>query len=420
MYTAALFSLLPLLAVAAPHQQYGPGMKQGKQQDGMSCTPQGSNKAVKVGKAVYLITNEAENAVIALPIGADGRLSAGKMAKTGGTGSAAVNAEGKPEGPDALASQSSLTVAGNNLFAVNAGSNTLTMMAISNQDPTVLTCVGKPVKVPGEFPNTVAASKKNKIACVGTSGAVAGISCASFSSKGMGRMDGLRPFDLGQTTPPVGPLNTVSQTFFSADEKTLFTTVKGDPTVNNTGFLSAFPIEAGQGGANKVSTKGMQSSPNGTAVLFGSAIMAKDPSSLFVTDASFGAAVLKVDSAGQATVQGAGTIGGQKATCWATISDSTNSAFVTDVGVNRVVEMSLDNASIIKELDLSANGDPGLVDLRAAGDFVYALSPGNGTTNAAITVLDVSGGKGSMKQIQHFDLGRMGAGKSAQGMAVML
>lgn len=113
MYTAALFSLLPLLAVAAPHQQYGPGMKQGKQQDGMSCTPQGSNKAVKVGKAVYLITNEAENAVIALPIGADGKLSAGKMAKTGGTGSAAVNAEGKPEGPDALASQSSLTVAGN-------------------------------------------------------------------------------------------------------------------------------------------------------------------------------------------------------------------------------------------------------------------------------------------------------------------
>lgn len=113
MYTAALLSLLPLLAVAAPHQQHGPGMKQGKQQDGMSCTPQGSNKAVKVGKAVYLITNEAENAVIALPIGADGKLSAGKMAKTGGTGSAAVNAEGKPETPDALVSQSSLTVAGN-------------------------------------------------------------------------------------------------------------------------------------------------------------------------------------------------------------------------------------------------------------------------------------------------------------------
>lgn len=294
------------------------------------------------------------------------------------------------------------------------------MMAISSQDPTALTCVGKPVKLTGEFPNTVAASVKNNIACVGTTGAVAGISCASFSDKGMGQMDSLRPFDLGQTTPPLGPLNTISHTFFSADETTLFTTVKGDPTVNKTGFLSTFPVQVGQGGPNKVSTKGVQSSPNGTAVLFGSAVMAKDPSLLFATDASFGAAVLKMDSAGQATVKGAGKIEGQKATCWATISDTTNSAYVTDVAVNRVVEMSLDDASIIKELDLSANGDPGLIDLRAAGDFIYALSPGNGTTNAAITVLDVSGGKGSMKQIQHFDLGRMGAGRTSQGMAVML
>ena len=110
MYAAALLSLLPLLAVAAPHQRNGPSMKQ---QEGMSCTPRGSSKAVKVGKAVYILTNTAENAVVALPIGADGKLSAGKMAKTGGAGSAAVNAEGKPEGPDALASQSALTVVGN-------------------------------------------------------------------------------------------------------------------------------------------------------------------------------------------------------------------------------------------------------------------------------------------------------------------
>ena len=109
MHTAILLSLLPLLAVAAPHQQPGAGMKQG----GMGCSPQGSNKAVKVGKAVYVITNEAQNSVLALPIGADGKLSAGKMAKTGGAGSSAVDAQGKPEAPDGLASQSALTVAGN-------------------------------------------------------------------------------------------------------------------------------------------------------------------------------------------------------------------------------------------------------------------------------------------------------------------
>jgi len=371
-----------------------------------------------VGKAIYMLTNDAENAVVALPIGADGMLSQGKVMKTGGAGSVAVDADGEPATPDALVGQSALTVVGNNLFAVNAGSNTLTMMTISSNDPTSLACAGKPVAIPGEFPNTVAASAKNKLACVGTTGALAGISCAPFSEQGLGQMDDLRPFDLGQTTPPVGPLNTVSQAFFSSDESALFTTVKGDPAVNNTGFLSTYAVQASNGAA-ALSKKDVRSSPEGTAVLFGSAVMPNDPSSLFVTDASFGATVLSVDSQGQVTVKGSQKIDGQAATCWATISDATKSAFVTDVGVNRVVEMSLDDASIIMQLDLSANGDPGLIDLRAAGDFVYALSPGNGTTNAAITVLDVSGGQGSMKQVQHFDLGGM-AGKTAQGMAVMM
>jgi hypothetical protein len=301
---------------------------------------------------------------------------------------------------------------------VNAGSNTLTMLSISAHDPTSLSMLGKPVAVSGEFPNTVAASAKNKLACVGTTGALAGISCATFSKHGLGEMDGLRPFHLGQTTPPtqhpLGPLNTVSQTFFSVDETMLFTTVKGDPTVNKTGFLSVFPVQAGC-----LSTEETRSSPNGTVVLFGSSTIPNDPSSIFVTDAAFGAAVLTVDSDGNATVKGKQAIEGQNATCWATVSSATNSAFVTDILVNRLVEMSLEDANIIATLDLSANGDSGLTDLVAAGNYVYALSPGNGSTKAAITVLDVSGGQGSMREVQHFELGGL-AGKNAQGMAVLL
>lgn len=414
--TNLLLVLLSGVAQAAPHRAGANEKQQQQQAGGASCVQQAAKPTV--GKAIYFLTNDAENAVVAVPIGANGMLSKGTVTKTGGAGSISVDAKGEPATPDALVAQSSLTVVGNNVFAVNAGSNTLTMMTISSGDPTSLSPVGKPVAVPGEFPNTVAASAKNKLACVGTTGAVAGISCATFSAKGLGKMDALRPFDLGQKTPPVGPLNTVSQTFFSSDETALYTTVKGDPTVNNTGFLSMFPVQASQGAA-ALSQKDVRSSPNGTAVLFGSATMPNDPSSLFVTDASFGAAVLKVDSKGQASVIGSQAIKDQAATCWATISDVTNSAFVTDVGKDRVIEMSLKDASIIKQLDLSANGDPGFIDLRAAGNFVYALSPGNGTTNAAITVLDVSGGQGSMKQVQRFDLGCM-AGKTAQGMAVLV
>lgn len=303
-----------------------------------------------------------------------------------------------------------------NVFAVNAGSNTLSMLSISKSDPTKLQMVGAPVALPGEFPNTVAASGKNNLVCVGTTGAKAGVSCSSFSAQGLGKMDGLRAFDLGQSTPPIGPTNTVSQVFFSGDESMLFTTVKGDPAVNNTGFLSMFPIEQQRGAAACLSTKDVRSSPEGTAVLFGSSTI-PGSNNLFVTDAAFGAAVLSMDKNGQATVAGKQAIDGQKATCWATVSDATKSAFVTDVGVNRVVEMSLKDASIIKELTLD-NGDPGLIDLRAAGSFVYALSPGNGTTSSAITVLEVSGGQGSMKQVQHFDLKGIAA-ETAMGMAVM-
>ena len=279
--------------------------------------------------------------------------------------------------------------------------------------------VGKPVALSGEFPNTVAASAKNGLACVGTTGAKAGIECASFSAQGLGKMDALRPFDIGQSTPPAGPLNTVSQTFFSADESMLFTTVKGDPTVNNTGFLSVFPVEKPANGAACLSTKETRSSPNGTAVLFGSSTIPGMPNSLFVTDASFGAAVLSLDKSAKASVVGKQAIDGQKATCWATVSSATNTAFVTDVGVNHMVEMSLKDASIVGTLDLSANGDMGLIDLKSAGNFVYALSPGNGSIPAAVTVLDVSGGPGTMKQSQHFDLTGM-AGKNAQGMAVLV
>ena len=298
------------------------------------------------------------------------------------------------------------------------------MMAIDSQDPTKLTMVGQPVAIPGEFPNTVAASAKNNLACVGTTGAKSGISCASFSAAGLGQMDMLRPFDLGQTTPPVGPTNSVSQTFFSADESQLFTTVKGDPMANKTGFLSVFPVSqvAGSNGnaVKSLAAQDVRTSPPGTAVLFGATTI-PGTSKVFSTDASFGAAVLSMGSgANPPTVIASQAIAGQKATCWVTISNSTGSAFVTDVGTNRIVEMSVENAMILSNTDLSANGDPGLIDLKAVGDFVYALSPGNGTTPAAVTVMDVSGGQGRPMVAQHFVLSSLGVGKTAQGMAAVL
>ncbi|KAI3334604.1 hypothetical protein F4824DRAFT_467515 [Ustulina deusta] len=378
------------------------------------------------GRAIYMISNEKENAVLALPIGKNGLFTPGTatLTATGGAGMNGVDGDlgGQPAGPDALFSQSSITIAGNNLFAVNPGSNSVSMFTISNQDPTKLTLIGKPVAVPAEFPVTVAASERNKLVCVGSSGAVAGVSCSRFSAGGIEAMDDLRVFDIGQTTPPVGPKGTVSHAFFSEDESTLFTTVKGLPAQNRTGFLAAFAVGTSDCEAGvSVNQEGIRSTPAGTLVLFGSSTI-PGSDNLFVTDASFGGAVLTNGGRGEDaaikafSVRGKGVVEGQSATCWVAISPATKTAFVTDVGVNRLVEMSLEDASIKKVIDLSANGDPGLIDLRAAGRLVYALSPGNGSTPAAITVVDAV----TKKQVQHFQVKGLEFGKSAQGMAMFL
>ncbi|KAF3763381.1 hypothetical protein M406DRAFT_230663, partial [Cryphonectria parasitica EP155] len=378
-------------------------------------------------KAIYVLDNQAKNAVIAVPVGADGFLdtAAGSTTLTGGAGASAINAAtNESAGPDALFSQSALAVSGNTLFAVNPGSNSLSMFTIDPRDATKLTLLGQPVPLPGDFPNTVAVSAQNKLACVGLTGASAGISCVSFdASSGCSEADDLRALDLGQTTPPVGPTNTVSQVFFSADESTLFATVKGNPAVNNTGFLASYAITSNNTAGPSVAATGQQSSPPNTAMLFGAATIPGSTTSLFIADPSFGAAVIGVQQ--QESTKGTGqtvlstsaeaVVPGQKAICWLTISPATGTAFLADGGLDRLVEVSPGNATILGEIDLSANGDPGLIDIGAAGVFLYALSPGNGTTDAAVTVVSTK----TMSQVQHADLSGLGGSKSAQGIAIL-
>jgi hypothetical protein len=64
-------------------------------------------------KAIYFLTNNAQNAVVALPVGCDGTLSRGSVTGTGGKGSNSIDmGTNLPAGPDALSSQSALKVSG--------------------------------------------------------------------------------------------------------------------------------------------------------------------------------------------------------------------------------------------------------------------------------------------------------------------
>lgn len=72
-----------------------------------------SERACSTGKAVYFITNDAKNAVAAVPIGDDGTLSGGSVTDTCGKGANSIDGmTNQPAAPDALVGQSAVSVAG--------------------------------------------------------------------------------------------------------------------------------------------------------------------------------------------------------------------------------------------------------------------------------------------------------------------
>lgn len=81
-----------------------------------SCGSKGGAAKITNGKAVYMMTNLAPNSVVAVPIAQDGTLDEAGGSKTNTGGSGATGMDGStnaPSNPDALFSQSALTVAGN-------------------------------------------------------------------------------------------------------------------------------------------------------------------------------------------------------------------------------------------------------------------------------------------------------------------
>jgi len=268
---------------------------------------------------------------------------------------------------------------------------------------------------PNQFPTSIAASSTLLTVCVAHTGALAGISCAKFDPlTGISPFDALRPFALQQSNPPTGPLNGIGSTFFTPDSTALITTVKGNPKApvpgSLPGFISMFPVIDAVAGA--VGTTNNQNTPPGTAVLFGT-VPIPGTTKILATDASFGALILDLSDPTM-TPLSTTPLPKQKATCWSTISQSTGTGFVTDVGVNRLVEMDLETGAVVGEVN-SRNGNPGMLDLQASGVMLYAMAPGNGSTAASVAVFDVSGGRGTGREVQNF--GVQGMDNRAMGMA---
>ncbi|KAF8520244.1 hypothetical protein BU17DRAFT_75781 [Hysterangium stoloniferum] len=332
------------------------------------------NESVPAG-AAYFITNEPDgNYIIASDIGADGKLTFKHAIWAGGRGAHGLM---EPLAPDGLFSQGAIRVAGKNVFTVNAGSNTAVMFSIDPNEPTKLRMVGGPVSSGGEFPVSIAISKQSGQVCVLNGGRLNGVNCYKQDpSLGLVQMSNtLRSLNLNVTTPPSGPVGTVSDVIFNEDGTQLLAAVKGVPPAE--GFVASWAVDPTSGDLAEDFIR-TASPPSGVPFSM-TIIPGKD-------------AVLSADPIGGFDIfdfrnaqQGSSTafpIPGQLALCWTTFSKETGNFYLIDAGTSIITEVNVDsnlNATIVNQYPQASGGATiGTIDSDVANidgtEFFYSLA----------------------------------------------
>ncbi|EPS36128.1 hypothetical protein H072_10394 [Dactylellina haptotyla CBS 200.50] len=348
---------------------------------------------IQVANAIYFQTNalDADNEVVACKIKSDGSISSHKKFKTGGKGgqakkldrvaadtSTADDGFGAPStaATDALFSQHSLIVVDEYLFTVNAGSNSVTMFRIDRSDPCKLTQVGKVVTSHGDLPVSLAYSKKLKTLCVANSGDRSGVACYNVDGgKGLSCMDKEPLQRTGTTEKGANGAGTISDIFFTMDDKSLVVVTKGNKAANQTSTVDVYPTSSKS--KTKVTTNGVRSEIKGAPTLYGT-IQVNDRW-FYATDGTFGLAKLQFDpSSRKVTLVDSDTeaIDFQSSTGWIAKSERTGSVYVSDLQMNRIVEFNVKDANRTADQSF-LSGQPGNLDVAVGGDFLYTLSPSN-------------------------------------------
>ena len=362
-------------------------------------------------RAVYFMDNHDQNSIYAIRVNPDGTLANDtRITSTGGLGASAIAGGDNPPdfaGPDSIVGTGSVRVYGQWLFAVNSWSNSLSMFQINPSNPLQLTLIGPPIDTQGDFPNSVIVSTRLGLACVTNGGENSNIACFRVSAQGLSPLLPVHSFPLNQTNPPVafndGPLNpqeraVFTSTQFNIDSSALLVTQAGNPTAGIAGRILVFPID------KKTRTLGapIVSEPNGTSTLFNT-LNIPNTNRVFLTDAFVGTAILEISpSTGVATTVSFAAVPGQIAICWSFQSKATGSVYSTDAVVNRLVEQDLNTGAVLGVVNGTNAAALGMVDLYGSQDKLYALSLGLSPGSTAVTVFDVSAGRGKAKLIQNF------------------
>ena len=296
------------------------------------------SKATNGVGAVYTMSNAPTmNQILIHRLNIKGKLTKMGAVSTNGTG---VNTSKT----DPLVSQGPLIVYSNYLFAVNPGSNSLSMFMINPSDATQLTLLSvQPTN--GWFP--VSVTVNDMYACVLTGGNITGIRCFTYNASGLyvvPSFDRNLTSYISQTVPPKSPPQSMSEILFSADNLSLIIAVKGLNEATR-GYLLFYLLSDQQ---TKLSLIPIQVTPNHAIFPFSMTPVGKN--GLLITDpGSEGVLTLNYSSTDGKITNSLFTpidpsLAG--ALCWSTYSPTIGNYYVVGVSPAAIVELNLNLSSI--------------------------------------------------------------------------
>ncbi|KIJ46200.1 hypothetical protein M422DRAFT_250238 [Sphaerobolus stellatus SS14] len=345
-------------------------------------------RANQIAGAAYFMTNEPTgNFIISSAIGNDGKVSIKSATFAGGVGSKILQT---PAPNDPFFSAGSVTVSGNYLYAVNAGSNTIATFEIDPMDPTKLQAVGKPVNSGGEFPISLAVAKKRGLICVLNAGRLNGVNCYKpNASRGLIAVPNTqRLLNLNQTTPPQpqpGP-NGFSDIIFNEEETTVLISVR-NINGESRGVLAAWDINTVTGA---LSAKPRELNAPGAQLPF-SLVVLPGKNAILATDPLFGYDIFDL-TVGPHDRSANFSIPGELALCWSIYNPKTGNLYLVDSPTGIISEITVNNqlqSSTLKQYHLPGDGDALDTSLATVNgkQFLYVLVAGT----QAINVLSVQG-----------------------------
>jgi 6-phosphogluconolactonase len=303
---------------------------------------------------VYTLTNSpAGNAVLIYQRAADGTLTAAGSVATGGLGTGA-----------GLGSQGALMLSEDHewLFAVNAGSNEISVLAVSRDG---LQLVDK-VASGGAQPISVT-SDKNLVYVLnaGGSGNIAGFKLGEH-----GRLKPIANSTRNLSNNGVGAAPGPAQISFSRDGDVLVVTEKG------TNLIDTFPVQK-HGLAGNVTTH-----PSAGATPFGFAFAKHD--TLVVSEAAGGAANASSASSYAVSDHGLALISAavptqQTAACWAVATQNGKYAYTANAGSGSISLYQVDHGGAITLRNsiagsTGATSHPSDMALSRDSQFLYVLA----------------------------------------------